>query len=113
MSDAQTQENLNYLRIVDLQRDLANLKVRHDAMEDFIKSQYPMHFAGEVGTIADPDLSPVNLDTTTPERADPATCKHVASTRKYPAWDESKEGIDYCDACGAIIQPQRKSDAPR
>lgn len=52
-----------YLQLLDLSRALDALKVRHDAMEDFIKEQYPGHFAGEVGTILDPLLKPVEFNT--------------------------------------------------
>lgn len=106
MSD---QENINYLRILDLKREFDALKIRHDAMEDFVKSQYPQHFAGDVGTAfenqgPDPSLAPVNLTTGTESRADPATCKHPAYTKKYFPW--AKDGMDYCDLCGAAKKPK-------
>ena len=113
MSDATTQENLNYLRIVDLQRELAALTVRHDAMEKFIKDQYPMHFAGDVGTIADPDLAPVGVAPLADEnrRADPATCKHLEQISKAVPWSDTP--VKYCVDCGAVMQPKKDTtDGP-
>lgn len=105
MSD---QENLNYLRILDLQRELAALTVRHDAMERFIKDQYPAYFAGEVGTIADPELAPVNLTPLDDEnrRTDPATCKHIEQISKAVPWSETP--VKYCVDCGAVMQQKKE-----
>lgn len=101
-------------RVKDLQKEVATLTVRHDAMEAFIKDQYPMHFAGETGTVADPDLAPVNL--TIPNgagRADPATCSHPSFNQVFPAW--APEGIEICNDCGANKANLKKDtrNAPR
>ena len=110
MSEGGISNERLYLLIHDLRREHEALKVRHDAMENFIKDQYPQYFAGEVGTIADPALAPVNLTTGGATRADPATCKHPTDkrTRKAVAWQ--KEGVEYCDDCGAVMQPKPKGN---
>lgn len=98
-----------YLLLHDLRQDFEALKTRHDAMEGFIKDQYPQYFAGDAGTVADPDLSPVNLETNNVERADPATCPHPVNRHymKSVAWQD--KAVKYCDACGAIIQPEKEN----
>ena len=37
------------------------LQVRVDVLEHFIKRQFPEFFAGEVGTVCDPDLKPIPI----------------------------------------------------
>jgi hypothetical protein len=37
------------------------MRVRFEIMEKFVKDQYPAYFAGEVGTVVDPDLNPIPI----------------------------------------------------
>jgi len=55
-----TNENL-YLRLRDEIRAREYLQTRVDVLEHFIKMQYPEFFAGEVGTVVDPELNPIPI----------------------------------------------------
>lgn len=50
-----------YLRLRDETKARELLQIRFDALESFIKDQYPQYFAGECGTIADPELKPIAI----------------------------------------------------
>lgn len=57
-----------YLHHRDLLKRFNNLSEEHDLlksrfaiMEHFIKERFPEFFAGEVGTIADPTLNPIEI----------------------------------------------------
>lgn len=50
-----------YLRLHDEVKAREYLQTRFDALENFIKDQYPQYFAGECGTIADPELKPIAI----------------------------------------------------
>lgn len=97
-----------YLQLLDLTRKFDALEVRHDAMESFIKDQYPNYFAGEVGTIADPELKPVNLTVGQEPRDDPATCTHPENRHYKKSVSWQKKAVTYCDACGALI-PEKEA----
>jgi hypothetical protein len=61
---------LLYLRLHDEIKAREALQVRVDALEHFIREKFPGDFAGEVGTIADPDLNPVLLNVGSPMTAE-------------------------------------------
>lgn len=50
-----------YLRLYDEMKKREFLETRVDVLEHFIKLQFPEHFAGEAGTIADPELKPIPI----------------------------------------------------
>ncbi|MDE2019962.1 MAG: hypothetical protein KGJ13_06490 [Patescibacteria group bacterium] len=50
------------IRLHDLRMELQNQSTRIDVLENFVREKFPEHFAGEVGTVADPDLKPVSID---------------------------------------------------
>jgi len=65
MSDPLITPERVYLHHRDLLKRHNELSARHDELaarfgilEHFIKEQFPEHFAGEVGTVADPELKP-------------------------------------------------------
>lgn len=55
------QEEVLYLRYLDLQRSHEFLTERVNQLEKFIKDQYPQFFAGEAETVVDPELNAVTL----------------------------------------------------
>lgn len=50
-----------YLLIRDQAKAIAALNTRLEVLEYFVKDKFPGEFAGEVGTVIDPDLHPVEL----------------------------------------------------
>lgn len=56
-----------YLLLRDQKRELDFLRTRVDVLEHFIKERYPQYFAGEVGTIADPELKPIVINYGAPQ----------------------------------------------
>lgn len=50
-----------YLRLYDLTKQVEAIDTRLAVMEHFIKQRYPQYFAGEVGTVADPELKPIEI----------------------------------------------------
>jgi len=50
------------LRLHNLQTAHDALNTRVQVLEHFIKERFPEYFAGEAGTVADPDLRPIELD---------------------------------------------------
>jgi len=57
----ETRINRNYIELRDEIRQRKELQVRFDLMEQFVKERYPEYFAGEVGTVVDPDLKPIPI----------------------------------------------------
>lgn len=57
------------LRYQSLQRSHNELETRFSVIEKFVKDQYPQFFAGEVGTINDPDLKPIPIVYGAPQEA--------------------------------------------
>lgn len=53
--------NRMYLELRDEIRARCELQVKFLLIEQFVKEQYPEFFAGEVGTIVDPDLKPIPI----------------------------------------------------
>jgi len=51
-----------YLRLRDETKAREYLQTRVDVLEHFIKQQFPEYFAGEVGTVVDPELKPIELN---------------------------------------------------
>lgn len=56
-----------YLVSRDQKRTIDYLTTRLEVIELFLKRQYPEYFAGEVGTICDPDLNPIPIVFGTPQ----------------------------------------------
>lgn len=50
-----------YLHLRDEVQTREALQTRVDVLEHFIKMQFPEFFAGEVGTVVDPDLKPIPI----------------------------------------------------
>ena len=48
-----------YLRLFDEIKAREALQTRVEVLEYFVKEKFPEYFAGEVGTVADPELKPV------------------------------------------------------
>lgn len=50
-----------YIRLYDEIKQREFLQTRVDVLEHFIQMKFPEHFAGEVGTVADPELNAIPI----------------------------------------------------
>lgn len=71
---AMTNEEM-YLLLRDQKRAHDELKTRVDVLEWFIKERYPQYFAGEIGTVVDPDLNPIPITFDKPQEENRDTWK--------------------------------------
>lgn len=70
------------LLLTDLRRDFNALQTRHDAMEYFIKKEFPEYFAGEADTVVDPELKPIPIVYGEPQESNPKTWKENANVKQ-------------------------------
>lgn len=50
-----------YLMVRDLEKSRDALNTRVEVLEHFIRERFPEYFAGEVGTVVDLELNPVQI----------------------------------------------------
>lgn len=90
LSEVETRLNEEILRRNDLGKQCDAMRVRLDIMENFIKQQFPGFFAGEVGTVADAELNPIEIVYGEPQERDPSQWKEGENVKRRVERREGK-----------------------